>query len=71
MDGVSLIHLTEKDYRQLVRLLEKRGCPYHTFQLPSQKLLYVVIKGLPELINSAEESTCLLLQTNLHYFFRF
>lgn len=54
VDGVSLTPQTEEDYRQLIRLLNAKGCQFHTYQLPSQKLLYVVIKGIPEPIDAAE-----------------
>lgn len=54
MAGVAFHPQTELDYRKLVRLFNHQGVEYHTYQLPSEKLLYVVIKGIPEPINANE-----------------
>lgn len=46
-DEVALHPQTEEDYRKLIKLLHNRKTTYHTFQLPSEKLLHVIIKGIP------------------------
>lgn len=51
MDGIAFHPQTELDYRKLVRLFDQQKVEYHTYQLPSEKLLYVVLKGIPEPID--------------------
>lgn len=53
-DGIAFHPQTELDYRKLVRLFIRQGVQYHTYQLPSEKLLYVVIKGISEPIETSE-----------------
>lgn len=54
MDGIAFHPQTELDYRKLVRLFDHQSAEYHTYQLPSEKLLYVAIKGIPEPIETNE-----------------
>lgn len=54
VDGIALHPLTELDYRKLVRLFIHQKLQYHTYQLPSEKQLHVVIKGIPEPIETEE-----------------
>lgn len=45
--GIKIHPTTATDYRKLVRLLEEKSFPFHTYQLPQDKQLHVVIRGIP------------------------
>lgn len=51
MNGIAFYPQTELDYVKLVRVFDHRKVEYHTYQLPSEKLLYIVLKGTPEPID--------------------
>ncbi|CAG9814744.1 unnamed protein product [Phaedon cochleariae] len=46
-DGVSIKPDTPEDYRKLIKLFDEKKVEYHTYMLPEDKLLHVVIKGIP------------------------
>lgn len=45
---------TESDYRAITKLFSTGGFPYHTYQLPSEKLLNVVLRSVPVEISEKE-----------------
>ncbi|GLV46604.1 hypothetical protein CBL_20889 [Carabus blaptoides fortunei] len=49
-DDVKFQPETEADYKCLVKVLEKLKLPFHTFELPEEKSLKVVLRGLLETI---------------------
>lgn len=42
------MEFTELDYCKVVTLLDHQKLEYHTYQLPSEKLLHIVRNGIPE-----------------------
>ncbi|CAG9814582.1 unnamed protein product [Phaedon cochleariae] len=53
-DGVSINPDTPDDYRKLIKLFDENKVEYHTYMLPDDKLLHVVIKGIPEVTDTDE-----------------
>lgn len=47
-DGIRIHPTTANDYRGITKILDSEKFQYHTYQLPSEKLLHIVIKGIPE-----------------------
>lgn len=47
-EGIRIQPNTEQDFRNAIRLLNDIKAEYHTYQLPSEKLLHVVLRGVPE-----------------------
>lgn len=47
-DGIRIHPMTATDYRKITKILNDEDMQYHTYQLPSEKLLHIVIKGIPE-----------------------
>lgn len=45
--GTEVIPNTEEDYKNLHKLLQKEHPQFHTFELKSEKLLTVALRGLP------------------------
>lgn len=45
--GITIEPSTSSDHRAITRFLELNQLPYHTYQLPDQKLLRVVIRNVP------------------------
>lgn len=46
-DGIRIYPNTEKDFRGVTSFFSMQSVPYHTYQLPSEKLLNVVLRGIP------------------------
>ncbi|KAK9717214.1 hypothetical protein QE152_g24274 [Popillia japonica] len=46
-DGIRIFPSTEADYRAITKFFSNDSIPYHTYQLPSEKLLNVVLRGIP------------------------
>ncbi|KAK9717068.1 zinc finger associated protein [Popillia japonica] len=46
-DGVRVFSAAESDFMGIVKFLTNEKIPFHTYQLPSEKGLNVVIRGLP------------------------
>ncbi|KAK9738169.1 zinc finger associated protein [Popillia japonica] len=46
-DGIRIYPSSEADYRTLTKFFSDDQIPYHTYQLPSEKLLNVVLRGVP------------------------
>lgn len=65
LDEVAIHPQTEMDYRKLARLLQHKNLEYHTYQLPSEKLLHVVVRGIPEALD-VEEVKKNLVDKNFH-----
>lgn len=53
-DGIRFYPSSEDDFRGITRLLDSESLPYHTYQLPSEKVLNVVIRGIPIGISEEE-----------------
>lgn len=53
-DGIKIKPNTSDDYRNTVNLLDEMKLEYHTYQLPEEKSLHIVIRGIPECINTEE-----------------
>lgn len=51
VDGIRIHPQTSNDYRKIIRFFDSQKLEYHTYQLPSEKLLHVIIKGIPEQID--------------------
>lgn len=49
-DGIKVKPSSSDDFRKLIQLLDEHSYPYHTFQLPEEKLLHIVFRGVPECI---------------------
>lgn len=45
-DGVRVFPDSETNYRKMVKFLDSENIEFHTYQLPSEKLLNVVLRGL-------------------------
>lgn len=46
-DGIRIYPSAESDYRSITKFFSNQQIPYHTYQLPSEKLLNVVLRGVP------------------------
>lgn len=46
-EGIKIHPTTADDYRKIIKHLDEKKYPYHTFQLPQDKHLHVVIRGIP------------------------
>ncbi|KAK9737057.1 zinc finger associated protein [Popillia japonica] len=46
-DGIRIFPSTEADYRAITKFFTNDKIPYHTYQLPSEKLLNVVLRSVP------------------------
>ncbi|KAK9717104.1 zinc finger associated protein [Popillia japonica] len=53
-DGIRIFPATEADYRSITKFFSNDAIPYHTYQLPSEKLLNVVFRGVPVEISEEE-----------------
>ncbi|KAK9695461.1 hypothetical protein QE152_g32561 [Popillia japonica] len=53
-DGIRLFPATESDFRGIAKFFRNEQIPFHTFQLPSEKGLNVVIRGIPSEIPESE-----------------
>ncbi|KAI4463235.1 reverse transcriptase [Holotrichia oblita] len=53
-DGIRIFPTREADYRSLTKFFMTESIPFHTFQLPSEKLLNVVLRGVPVEITEKE-----------------
>lgn len=53
-DCIKLHVESAQDFHQTTYFFNKNKIPYHTYQLPEEKLLKVVIRGIPEDINPEE-----------------
>ncbi|KAK9708159.1 zinc finger associated protein [Popillia japonica] len=53
-DGIRIYPSSEADYRMLTKFFSDDQIPYHTYQLPSEKLLNVVLRGVPVEIEEKE-----------------
>ncbi|XP_018574046.1 uncharacterized protein LOC108913064 [Anoplophora glabripennis] len=53
-EGIAIHPQTPDDYRCLTRVLADEGKEFHTFSLPSERLLRAVIRGLPDGISNEE-----------------
>ncbi|KAK9743877.1 zinc finger associated protein [Popillia japonica] len=54
IDGIRVFPATEADFRGMVKFFNSEKVPYHTYQLPSEKVLNVVIRGIPSEIPEQE-----------------
>lgn len=48
--GIAVEPITGNDYRQMYKLLNNEGFQFHTYELKSEKLFKVVIRGLPNVL---------------------
>ncbi|KAI4458023.1 hypothetical protein MML48_7g00021776 [Holotrichia oblita] len=46
-DGIRIFPTSETDFRGIVKFFVGDNIPFHTYQLPSEKLLNVVLRGVP------------------------
>ncbi|KAK9720011.1 zinc finger associated protein [Popillia japonica] len=55
-DGIRIFPATETDYRSITKFFDNETIPYHTYQhqVPSEKLLNVVFRGVPVEISEEE-----------------
>lgn len=53
-DGISIQPSSSSDYRSIIKILDDIKAQYHTYQLPSEKLLHVVLRGVPEPLKETE-----------------
>ncbi|CAH0555085.1 unnamed protein product [Brassicogethes aeneus] len=53
-DGVKFFPCSSDDYRGITRFLSENGEEYHTYMLPEEKTVQVVIRGLPLEIDIAD-----------------
>lgn len=47
-EGIRIHPSTSDDYRATIKVLNNMKAQYHFYQLPSEKLLHVVLRGVPE-----------------------
>lgn len=52
--GMQITASTENDFRKMTSFLKSKNIEYHTFSLPSEKQLRVVIRGLPQGFSNEE-----------------
>lgn len=45
--GIKITPSRVEDYRKIIRYLDNNNFPYHTYQLPEEKNLHIVIRGVP------------------------
>lgn len=53
-DGIRVFPATEADFRGMVRFVTAEQVPFHTYQLPSEKMLHIVIRCIPSEIPEQE-----------------
>lgn len=53
-EGIKIYPSTVDDYRKTVKHLDLKKHPYYTFQLPNDKHLHIVIRGVPTSYNTDE-----------------
>ncbi|KAI4457121.1 reverse transcriptase [Holotrichia oblita] len=46
-DGIRIFPTSEADFRGIVKFFVGDNIPFHTYQLPSEKVLNVVLRGIP------------------------
>lgn len=46
-DGIKITPTKTEDYRNIIRFLDEQHLPYHTYKLPEEKELHVVLRGIP------------------------
>lgn len=49
-DGVRIRPTTVDDFRKIVHIMDEQQLPYHTYQLPEEKQLHIVLRGIPTCI---------------------
>ncbi|RZC34757.1 PRE C2HC domain containing protein, partial [Asbolus verrucosus] len=54
VDGIRVQPVTAEDFRKLMRLLNSRNIQYHSFTLPEEKSIRVVLRQVPVEIDSRE-----------------
>lgn len=59
-EGVRFFPATSDDYRAITSTFDKKGLPYHTYQLPEDKLLNVVFRDVPTGIPESEVQDALV-----------
>lgn len=47
-DGISLQFANSDDFRKAVKLFTAQKIEHHTWQLPSEEMLHVVMQGVPD-----------------------
>lgn len=47
-DGIRINPTTEDDFRKITKVMNQEKMQYHTYELQSEKLLHIFIKGIPE-----------------------
>lgn len=52
--GVSLYPATSDDFRRAIQIIRKEGLSHHTYQLPEEKNLHVILRGIPEPVSSED-----------------
>ena len=52
--GIQILPERIEDYRAIVAHLDKKRWAYHTFQLPEEKTLHVVLRGIPIGVSNEE-----------------
>lgn len=60
--GIKVLVPTSDDHRALSRMLRERNVSFHTYTLPEERLLRVVIRGIPKEISSEEVKASLASQ---------
>lgn len=53
-EGISIQPSSADDYRATINILNNLKAQYHTYQLPSEKLLHVILRGVPEPLTDTE-----------------
>lgn len=53
-EGISIQPSSPNDYRSIIKILDTLKAQYHTYQLPSEKLLHVVLRGVPKPMEEME-----------------
>lgn len=61
-EGFRIHPATVTDYRKITAHFQERNYPYHTFELPDEKLLRVVLRSIPVEITTEEVRDDLVLQ---------
>lgn len=54
VDGITTQPQTSEDFRKIIKIFNSEKIEYHTYQLPSENELHVVIRGIPEPMSTSE-----------------
>lgn len=64
-DGIKITPTSTEDYRKIIRFFDEEKIPYHTYKLPEEKQLHIVLRGIP-ITFSIEEIKDELQQKGFH-----